>query len=97
MSIIFLGHYSFRSPEEGTWFIQSLCAEVNKHDLTSIDFLRIMTRVSRRVALDNESYSPEIPWLHQQKQIPSIHSMLIRDLFFKPKKKPAPEPIIITE
>lgn len=96
MSIIVLGHYSFRSPDEGTWFIQSLCAEVRKHDLALIDFLRVMTRVSRRVALENESYSPEIPWLHQQKQIPCIHSMLIRDLFFKSKKIPPPDPIIIT-
>jgi len=53
-----------------------------------------MTRVSRRVALDNESYNPEFPWFHMRKQIPTIHSMLIRDVFFTPKKQPPPEPLI---
>lgn len=51
-----------------------------------------MTRVSRRVALDYESFNPENPHLHKLKQIPTIHSTLIRDVFFKPKKKPQPEP-----
>lgn len=69
--------------------------EINKHDLTTVDLLRIMTRVSRRVALDHESYNPEFPWLHRLKQLPTIHSMLIRDIFFKPKKKPPPEPEFI--
>lgn len=55
-----------------------------------------MTRVSRRVALDFESYNDLYPWLHQQKQIPTIHSMLIRDVFFTPKNKPPPEPEIFT-
>ncbi|VVC33137.1 Peptidase C14, caspase non-catalytic subunit p10,Peptidase C14A, caspase catalytic domain,Peptidase [Cinara cedri] len=89
------GYYSFRHPEDGTWFIQSLCTEINNHDLSAIDILRIMTRVSRRVALDHESYNPDCPWLHQQKQIPTIHSMLIRDVYFKPKKKPPPEPQVV--
>ncbi|XP_050438120.1 caspase-1-like isoform X2 [Adelges cooleyi] len=89
------GYYSFRHPENGTWFIQSLCIEMNKNSLNSIDLLTIMTRVSRRVALDNESYNPEYPWLHRQKQIPTIHSMLIRDVFFQPKKKPPPKPEIL--
>lgn len=90
------GYYSFRHPEEGTWFIQSLCVEMSKHDLTTTDLLTIMTRVSRRVAIDHESFSPDSPWLHSQKQIPTIHSMLIRDVFFKPKNKPPPEPEVFS-
>ncbi|XP_060881376.1 caspase-1-like isoform X1 [Metopolophium dirhodum] len=89
------GYYSFRHPENGTWFIQSLCSEMNKHDHSKSDLLGIMTRVSRRVALDHESYNPDEPWLHKQKQIPTIHSMLIRDVFFKPKNKPPSEPIVL--
>lgn len=54
-----------------------------------------MTRVSRRVALDYESFNPEKTWLHKQKQIPTIHTTLIRDLFFKPnKRRQAPEPVV---
>lgn len=89
------GYYSFRHPENGTWFIQSLCIEMNKHDLSNNDLLGIMTRVSRRVALEHESHNPEHPWLHKQKQIPTIHSMLIRDVFFKPKNQPPPEPVVL--
>lgn len=98
LSIVFvvLGYYSFRHPEDGTWFIQSLCIEMSKHDLTTTDLLSIMTRVSRRVALDHESFSPDSPWLHKQKQIPTIHSMLIRDVFFKPKNTPPPEPEVFS-
>lgn len=92
---MFLGYFSFRHPDNGTWFIQSLCVEMNNHDYRTIDLLGIMTRVSRRVAIDHESYNPVRPWLHQQKQIPTIHSMLIRNIFFKPKKKPPPEPEVI--
>lgn len=68
---------------------------MNKHDLSNNDLLGIMTRVSRRVALEHESYNPDHPWLHKQKQIPTIHSMLIREVFFKPKNKPPPEPVIL--
>lgn len=54
-----------------------------------------MTRVSRRVALDYESFNPDKTWLHKQKQIPTIHTTLIRDLFFKPNKSTqAPEPVV---
>lgn len=69
--------------------------EINKNDLASLNFLGILTRVSRRVALEHESYAPESPWMHQLKQIPTTHTMLIRDLYFKPKSKPPPDPKII--
>lgn len=68
---------------------------MNKTDHTAFDLLRIMTRVSRRVALENESYNPDFPWMHKQKQIPTIHTTLIRDVFFKPKNRPPPEPEMI--
>lgn len=54
-----------------------------------------MTRVCRRVALDYESHNPWYPQLHKLKQIPNINSTLIRDVFFKPKKKAPPEPEVI--
>lgn len=55
-----------------------------------------MTRVSRRVALDHESYNPDFVLQHQQKQIPTIHSMLIRDVYFIPKTKTPPEPVVVS-
>nr|UBY00367.1 caspase 1 [Bactericera trigonica] len=79
------GFYSWRHPENGTWFIQCLCQELADSG-SKLDLLSIMTRVSRRVALDMESYNDLLSWQHQQKQVPSINSMLIRDVIFKPKK-----------
>lgn len=79
------GFFSFRHPENGTWFIQSLCEELNAHG-TSIDLLKLLTRVSRRVAINFQSYNDSQPWFDEQKQIPSINSMLIRDVYFRPKR-----------
>lgn len=56
--------------------------------------LGVMTRVSRRVALDYQSHNPENSCLHHQKQIPAIHTMLIRDVFFKPKSTCPPKPVL---
>ncbi|GFG33889.1 hypothetical protein Cfor_07137, partial [Coptotermes formosanus] len=78
------GYPSWRDPDTGTWFIQCLCQELQEHASTK-DFLKIVTRTSRRVAIDHESYNDTIPLQHQQKQIPSFNSMLIRDLYFRPK------------
>jgi len=78
------GFHAWRNPEEGTWFIQCLCKELQEHAPTK-DFLKILTRASLRVAVDHESYNELIPWQHQQRQVPSINSMLIRDLYFRSK------------
>jgi caspase-like apoptosis-related cysteine protease len=81
---LFSGYFSWRNPDKGTWFIQCLCQELQEKAATK-DLLKIMTCTSRRVALDHESYNDQIPWQHQQKQVPSFNSMLIRDLYFRPK------------
>ncbi|KAK7864598.1 hypothetical protein R5R35_003189 [Gryllus longicercus] len=78
------GFYSWRNPENGTWFIQCLSQEL-KANAQSMDILRLLTRVSRRVALDYESFNDLVPWENQCKQVPSFTSMLIRDLIFHPK------------
>lgn len=79
------GFYSWRHPENGTWFIQCLCQELHESG-SKLDLLAIMTRVSRRVAIDMESFNDLYPWQHEQKQVPSINSMLIREVIFKSKK-----------
>lgn len=65
------------------------------NDLASIDILRIMTRVARRIALDHVSHNSEIPEPYKQKQMPSIQSTLIRDVYFKPKMIPPPNPVVV--
>lgn len=78
------GFFSWRNPEDGTWFIQCLCDELRKN-AEKTDLLKLLTNVSRKVALDYQSFNDVIPWQHEQKQVPSIVSMLIRDVHLRPK------------
>ena len=75
------GFYSWRNPENGSWFIQALCQELNKNWKTH-DLLRMMTAVVRRVSIEYQSFKPEKESFHQKKQVPSLVSMLTRLLFF---------------
>lgn len=78
------GFYSWRNPQSGTWFIQSLC-EVLDEEGAKLDLSTLLLKVSRKVALDYESFNDLCPWQHQQKQVPQIISTLIRHCYFKPK------------
>ncbi|XP_034245432.1 caspase-1-like [Thrips palmi] len=78
------GFFSWRNPEDGTWFIQCLCEEL-RNNAAKVDLLKLLTNVSRKVALDYQSYNDLIPWQHEQKQVPSVVSMLIRDVHLRPK------------
>lgn len=78
------GFYSWRNTTKGSWFMQSLCAELNKNG-KRYDILRLLTFVCQRVAVDFESNTPDTPMMHQQKQIPCITTMLTRILTFTDK------------
>ena len=75
------GFYSWRNPDNGSWFIQALCQELNKNWKTH-DLLRMMTAVVRRVSIEYQSFIPQKESFHQKKQVPSLVSMLTRLLFF---------------
>jgi len=76
----FTGFYSFRNKGKGSWFIQSLCKELNARD----NLLQILTRTIRRVT---QLESNTIKKKYQgKKQVPSVTTMLTRDLYFHPKK-----------
>ncbi|XP_049773473.1 caspase-1-like isoform X1 [Schistocerca cancellata] len=79
------GFYSWRNPESGTWFIQCLCEELMAHAST-MDLLRVLTRTARKVAVEFESFNDVVLWQHEKKQVPSVTTMLIRDVYFRPKK-----------
>ncbi|XP_051160546.1 caspase-3-like [Leptopilina boulardi] len=78
------GFFSWRNPAEGTWYIQCLCEIIDEHAETT-DLVRMLTMTSRKVATEYASYDNLNPTRHDQKQVPSITSMLIRDLFFTKK------------
>lgn len=68
------GFVSYRDTEDGTWYIQSLCKELENADQK--DILRILTNVGRRVAVN---YTNQ----YSLAQLPHFRSMLIRELYFK--------------
>ncbi|XP_053675874.1 caspase-like [Anopheles nili] len=75
------GHYSWRNPVKGSWFIESLCEELRANG-NRMELLQLLTAVSRRVAFEFQSNNPAHT---AQKQMPCIVSMLTKLVYF-PKK-----------
>lgn len=78
-----LGYASWRN-QYGSWFIQSLCKELNENG-KRYDILRLLTSVNQKVAFDCESFSLNDPAKNEKKQVPSITYMLTRMLTFTEK------------
>nr|AEH76885.1 caspase-1 [Galleria mellonella] len=78
------GYFSWRNTTRGSWFMQALCEELRFYG-TERDILQLLTFVNQKVALDYESNTPDVPSMHQQKQVPCITSMLTRLLIFGKK------------
>nr|XP_048311554.1 caspase-3 [Myodes glareolus]XP_048311555.1 caspase-3 [Myodes glareolus] len=74
------GYYSWRNSKDGSWFIQSLCAMLKLY-AHKLEFMHILTRVNRKVAIEFESFSHDSTF-HAKKQIPCIVSMLTKELYF---------------
>lgn len=87
------GFYSWRNPDNGSWFIQAICEEFNIHGRT-LDLLTLMTFVNRRVAINYQSCVPQRKSFHRKKQIPTIVSMLTRIVRFPKKSILRSKPVI---
>jgi caspase-like apoptosis-related cysteine protease len=83
-SFLFSGFYSWRNNTDGSWFVQSLCSELQDKG-TSVDILTLLTFVIQRVALNFESNTPDNHKRHQKKQIPCVTTKLRRLLQFARK------------
>lgn len=70
------GFVSWRNTVTGTWFIQSLCDELDLNG-TRMDILTLLTFVNQRVAVEKETKG--------KKMCPSFVSMLTRILIFSNK------------
>uniref|UniRef100_A0A182PC04 Caspase n=1 Tax=Anopheles epiroticus TaxID=199890 RepID=A0A182PC04_9DIPT len=79
------GHYSWRNTSKGSWFIQSLCIELEA-SAHCRELLHILTAVARRVAYQYQSNVPDSAKLDAKKQMPCTVSMLTKLLYFTPKK-----------
>lgn len=76
------GFESWTDSLKGSWFIQSLCRELNEYG-SKYDILKLLTFVNQRVALDFESENADK--FHRKKQISCFNSMLTRILLFSVK------------
>ncbi|XP_035892137.1 caspase-like [Anopheles stephensi] len=72
-------HVSYRSEEEGSWFIKYLC-QVLRSNIAETDLLSLLTHVSYLVAC-RSTPSNKGPL----KQMPVIHSMLSKQFYLVPK------------
>ncbi|XP_055344093.1 caspase-3-like [Paramacrobiotus metropolitanus] len=78
------GYFSWRNSARGSWFVQALGKVIkeNVERLHEIDLLRILTRVNYEVAYGFESNVPGDALKHRKKQMPSVVSMLTKELYF---------------
>ena len=79
------GYFSWRNQAKGSWFIQALHKMIEKY-ADRLDFVSLLTRVNHEVAYKFESNSSEAH-MTRKKQVPSIVSMLTKDLYLTPKTK----------
>ncbi|KAI0212695.1 Caspase-3 [Lamellibrachia satsuma] len=77
------GYFSWRNSNKGSWFIQALC-KVFQKDCGERDILTLLTKVNRVVAYEFQSNASR-PDMNRKKQIPSIVSMLTKQLYLRPK------------
>ncbi|XP_076277890.1 caspase-1 [Lasioglossum baleicum] len=79
------GFFSWRSPTEGTVYVQQLCEVIEEHWQTH-DLAEMMTITARLVANEYSSLH-HIPQKNEQKQMPSTTSTLTRKILFTKKNK----------
>ena len=78
------GYYSWRNSVNGSWFIQSLCAVLDEYG-KELEVIQLLTMVNRRVAYYYQSNASEAS-MSGKKQVPSIVTMLTKELYFKQKQ-----------
>lgn len=87
MYATFEGQCAFRTAENGSWYVQTLCDQLDRH-ATELDLLSLLTRVNRIVSQGFRSVNSKKPKLHGMVQAPSFTSSLTRDLIFREKVPP---------
>lgn len=78
----FWDHYSFRSSETGSWFIQALCSSIDQ-SATDEALFDILLSVSHSVAINKESNVPNRGHLDKKKQVPLLYSTMLRRMYLK--------------
>lgn len=79
------GYFSWRNSAKGSWFVQALHRMIEKYG-AKLDFVSLLTRVNYEVAYEFESNAAQAH-MTRKKQVPSIVSMLTKELYFTRKSK----------
>ena len=79
------GYYSWRNGMLGSWFVQGLTEMLGKYGET-MEIQQLLTKVHRMVSQKFESQN-DLPGFYKKKQIPSMVSMLTKDVYFRKKRK----------
>ncbi|XP_036140796.1 caspase-1 isoform X3 [Monomorium pharaonis] len=78
------GYTSWRNPEKGTWYIQSLC-DIFDENGTKLDVVTMMTMTTNKVAKFSTINSKKE--LHNKMQVPEMVHRLRKLICFWPKKE----------
>ncbi|XP_068445395.1 caspase-6-like isoform X1 [Clinocottus analis] len=75
------GYYSHRETVNGSWYVQDLCALLQKYG-DSLEFTELLTLVNRKVSMRSVGSSNDRNAIGK-KQVPCFASMLTKKLFFR--------------
>jgi len=78
----FWDHFSFRSSETGSWFIQALCSSIDQASPDEALFDTLLS-VTQSVAINKESNVPGRNNLDHKKQVPLLYSTMLRKMYLK--------------
>ncbi|XP_053393150.1 caspase-3-like [Mercenaria mercenaria] len=81
------GFYAFRHPEKGSWFIQALCKTLSSPGVRNRSLHQLLTSVIHCVCVEYEAQALQFLGY---KQTPCFVSMLVKDVYFRPKIKSIP-------
>ncbi|KAK3586131.1 hypothetical protein CHS0354_033255 [Potamilus streckersoni] len=85
------GHYAFRRPDTGSWFIKAFCDVFSGPDVSSTEIQKLLTRVIKKVSFEYESHSKTRDLAGKKQTSCSCH-MLIKDIYFRVDLDKALEP-----
>lgn len=82
------GHYSWRNPLNGSWFIQALASVFNEYSDEGRDaeLYELLTTVNRKVAYEYQSNVPNNEVMDEMKEMPNFISTLTKKFTFRIKK-----------
>lgn len=75
------GYVSFQNPTTGSWFVQTLCSELETN-WQRLEMMQMLTRVCRVLAYTFASRTPSTPATHNLKQISSVTTTLTKAIRF---------------